>query len=169
METKLNERKMELGHRKLGFVNGINVATRGTIGGLTLCWKENSLVSLRSFSNHHIDVNVRDNEKGINWRFISFYGCPEEKNKHLSWKLLRQLGRKYNGPWLVLGDLNEILYSFEKKGGRLRSERKMSEFRQALEDCGLSDLGFNGSWFTWEKGGSLRPTFVKGLIEVWFH
>ncbi|KAA3473446.1 reverse transcriptase [Gossypium australe] len=28
----------------------------------------------------------------------------------------------------------------------------MSEFQTTLEDCGLSDLGFNGRWYTWERG-----------------
>lgn len=40
-----------------------------------------------------------------------------------------------------MGDFNEILFLFEKKGGRIREERQMVAFRDALEDCELNDLG----------------------------
>jgi len=38
---------------------------------------------------------------------------------------------------------------FEKHGAALRPDRQMEAFREALEDCQLSDLGFIGSKFTW--------------------
>lgn len=44
-----------------------------------------------------------------------------------------------------MGDFNEILFSHEKQGGRLRVERKMTAFREALDDCDLFDLGYEGS------------------------
>lgn len=50
------------------------------------------------------------------------------------------------------GDVNEILYYFEKIGGMLREERKMEAFGEVLEDCKLMDVGYLGNWFTWERG-----------------
>lgn len=52
----------------------------------------------------------------------------------------------------VLGGFNKILFSFEKKGGLLRSDRQMRAFANALEDCFLTDLGFEGAWYTQERG-----------------
>ena len=49
----------------------------------------------------------------------------------------------------MAGDFNEILSLEEKIGGRLRSVAQMTEFRQALADCNLSDMGTAGGWFTW--------------------
>lgn len=67
-------------------------------------------------------------------------------------------------------DFNEILYSFEKKGGLLRSERNMAGFRSALEDYGLSDLGFRDRWFTWERGHyqatNIRERIEKGVTSI---
>lgn len=47
-----------------------------------------------------------------------------------------------------MSDFNKIMYSFEKKGGRLKEERQMAAFREVLEECDLSDLGFSRQWST---------------------
>lgn len=51
--------------------------------------------------------------------------------------------------WLCLGDFNELLYQHEKQGLAKRSYQQMERFREAVDACGLSDLGFQGSKFTW--------------------
>lgn len=69
-----------------------------------------------------------------------------------------------------MGDFNEITKSFKKKGGRLRSERQMKDFRTTLEDCGLNDLGFIGRWFTWERGRfaatNIRERLDRGVATL---
>lgn len=52
-------------------------------------------------------------------------------------------------PWLVIGDFNQILYAAEKKGGAVRSQREMNDFREALDDCELQDIGYTRDTFTW--------------------
>lgn len=42
---------------------------------------------------------------------------------------------------MVVGIFNEIMFSFEKRG-RLRNKRNMAHFKEVLEECDLSDLGF---------------------------
>ncbi|KAA3479975.1 reverse transcriptase [Gossypium australe] len=74
------------------------------------------------------------------WRLTGFYRNPYGRVRSESWELLRRLSHDQITSWVLLGDFNEIISSFEKKGGRLRSERKMNEFRMTLEDCNLSDL-----------------------------
>lgn len=101
-------------------------------------------MQLRSFSLFHIDVEINDVEGGDTWRFTGFYGHPDGRNRSASWNLLRQLSHDQSIPWVVVGDFNKITNSFEKKGGRLHSDRQMKEFREALEDCNLLDLGFTG-------------------------
>ncbi|CAM8901685.1 unnamed protein product [Rhodiola kirilowii] len=49
---------------------------------------------------------------------------------------------------MVFGDFNEILFSWEMKGGRLRDSSQMRRFANALVDCALSDVGFKGPPFT---------------------
>ncbi|KAA3477604.1 reverse transcriptase [Gossypium australe] len=65
---------------------------------------------------------------------------------------------------MVSGDFNEILYSFEKSGGQPRKERRMAAFCEVLDDCQLMDLGFQGTWFTWERG-NLPETNIKERLD----
>ena len=52
-------------------------------------------------------------------------------------------------PWLCVGDFNEIFKAEEKSGGALCRERQITDFRAALDFCGLHDLGYVGSPFMW--------------------
>lgn len=110
---------MELVRLKCGFYNGIDIGVVGSKGGLSLGWKGNSLIGLKTYSSYHIDVEVHDNECEVHWRFTGFYGNPDERQKNKSWELMQQLGHDQMLPWLVIGDFNEIINYFEKKGRRL--------------------------------------------------
>ncbi|KAK9045001.1 hypothetical protein V6N11_058891 [Hibiscus sabdariffa] len=87
---------------------------------------------------------------GNSWRLTGFYGTPETGNRHETWNLLRRLNNTTNTPWCVVGDFNEIILATEKQGGLVRNNSQMQNFRDALSDCHLEDMGYRGNWFTWE-------------------
>lgn len=68
-----------------------------------------------------------------------------------------------------MGDFNEVMFLFEKKGSRLRNEGNMERFREALNDCNLSDIGFFGNWYTWERGkfsdNNIRERLDRGVAN----
>ncbi|KAH1032171.1 hypothetical protein J1N35_044345 [Gossypium stocksii] len=74
----------------------------------------------------------------LGWKWNSLIRLKKYSSYHID----VELGHNQMIPWLVVGDFNEIMNSFEKKGGRLRSECQMSDFHDVLDDCGLDDLGF---------------------------
>ena len=134
---------------KLGGMIEVCCDTRG--GGIVIFWKKDVDFSLGTFSVNHID-GILNKGKENEWRFTGFYGEPEIQNHHLSWTCLRRLKNRNAIPWLCAGDFNEITHSHEKKGGRLRPERQMVEFRDVLDECGFRDLGFVGGKFIWCNG-----------------
>ena len=71
--------------------------------------------------------------------------------RYRSWDLLCSLHNGYSDPWLVLGDFNEIVALDEKMGREDRSLTQLAAFKEALSDCCLSDLGFQGPEFTWSN------------------
>ncbi|MBA0671620.1 hypothetical protein Goklo_025395 [Gossypium klotzschianum] len=123
-----------------------------------------------SYSKRHIYVIVEDIERGVKWRLTGFYGSPYVQDRYDSWEILKRLSTGVEMPWLVCGDFNEIMYGFEKRGGLPRNERRMKSFRKTLEDCQLYDVGFEGSWFTWERGNlpntNIRERLDRGVANL---
>lgn len=54
-------------------------------------------------------------------------------------------------PWCVLEDFNDMMYAFEKTGGRPQPRNLLEGFSNAVLECKLEDLGFIGCEYTWEK------------------
>lgn len=77
------------------------------------------------------------------------------------WEELINLGVGVSVPWCVCGDLNEVLYAFEKRG-LPKSVQRMELFRSVVQDCNLSNLGFSRAWYTWVRGN-----FANNNIREW--
>ncbi|KAL0292490.1 UNVERIFIED_CONTAM: putative mitochondrial protein [Sesamum radiatum] len=135
---------METLKRRLNLF-GVCVSPIGRSGGLVLMWQKSVEVQLQSFSHWHIDASVRLEDSGEWWRFTGIYGEPDTTKRVEFWKLLVQLHSQSARPWLCAGDFNEILEHSEKEGGSTRAEWKIRNFRNCLTQCGLHDLGFQGS------------------------
>jgi hypothetical protein len=90
------------------------------VGGIAVFWRRGIDVSLRGMSQYRINVDVKEGD-GFCWHFTGVYGEAHTELKHLTWKQMRDLGGQPKVLWLCAGDFNEILFSHEKEGGRMRS------------------------------------------------
>ena len=172
METRLPVRSLEWLRVRLGMLGCLGVERNGIGGGLALLWDATVTVNIQSYSTHHIDVDVIQQE-GVHWRLIGFYGHLERALRYHSWNLLCHLCQSQVSHWLVLGDFNEIMQLEEKWGGQDRSVAQMTAFREALSDCLLQDLGYQGADFTWTNGrkdaGLVRVRLDRIVSnEAWF-
>ncbi|KAA3482263.1 reverse transcriptase [Gossypium australe] len=150
-ETKIDKKRMEKVRRKCGFMNGLEIEAEGSRGGLCLAWKEDIILTLRSFSRNHIDVMIKEDNAKEEWRFTGFYGSPYANRKNDTWALLRRLGEDQSHPW---------------------DERKVEAFKETLEDCQLENRGHSGVWFTWERGNfaenNVKERLDRGVAnEKW--
>ncbi|XP_073357687.1 uncharacterized protein [Aegilops tauschii subsp. strangulata] len=166
-ETHLDDEKAEALRVKLQ-MDEMLVAPclDGRKGGLLLVWKKEVRIYSRTTTLDFIDVSV-ENANGDMWRLTGIYGEPNWNCKHRTYQLIRDLHAQSRLPWLVIGDFNEILYSDEKEGGAPRNQSCLQAFQDALTDCSLEDLGFNGDKFTWFRGG-LRERLDRAVSnEDW--
>lgn len=120
---------------------------------MCLYWREEINFTLHSLSQNHICGDIKSDGNGT-WRFVGIYGWPESENKHKTWNLIKQLCEESDIPLIFGGDFNEILSYEEKEGGADILRQEMKQFRAAIDECGLRDLGFEGQWYTWERGNS---------------
>ncbi|PON70693.1 Endonuclease/exonuclease/phosphatase [Trema orientale] len=107
-------------------------------------------VSVVSFSKHHVDALITDG-RGSTWYFTRVYGHPQRSKCIHTWELIRRLSTLSDLPWLLGGDLNEILCISEKEGGSSRCSSSMLNFWQLLDNCRLQDIRFSGPIFTWNN------------------
>ena len=149
-ETLADEARLEYVKDRIRFDKMFTVKRVSRGGGLALLWKSNIGVEVESSLVNHIDVTINKNSEAA-WRFTGFYGEPETHMRHKSWDLLKYLHRQSSMPWLCADDFNEITKQSEKVGGGLRPFLQMQNFKEALDECGLMDLGYIGSPFTWSK------------------
>lgn len=84
--------------------------------------------------------------------------------KDITWDILRSLRDASDPVWLVVGDFNEILFNYEKEGGRPRTQRQLQNFHNALADCNLIDMGYRGDLFTWQRG-RIRERLDRGVCN----
>lgn len=163
-KTKLDGRRMERFKWILGMSNMVVKDCDGKSGGLALMWKKEINIVLHNYSRYHIDVEVVERD-GFKWRFTGVYGEPVRDKKWRTWKLMRILHQQQNLPWLCAGDFNEILYSHEKRGGPPRAHDQMGNFRAALYDCGLRDLGCIGDKYTWRNHSHVATNYIKERLD----
>ncbi|CAM8977963.1 unnamed protein product [Rhodiola kirilowii] len=167
IETKKGDGDWEWLKRSLGFRNCFTVSCRGKSGGLALLWTDDLDVTIRSYSGSHVDAEVKSL---THFRVSLFYGDPVASKRKLSWKLLRQLREASDLPWVVIGDFNEVICSEEARGMRSRQVWQMANFREALNDCGLSDLGFRGFPYTFtnrrEGDMEFRARLDRAVADV---
>ncbi|KAK3189708.1 hypothetical protein Dsin_029269 [Dipteronia sinensis] len=138
---------MEVLRTKLAFIGTLVVNAVGRSGGLCLFWTDRVRIDLLSFSQFHIDVQVKSHVSKI-WRLTRFYGNLEAEQRCHGWTLLRRLRGMSQLPLLCFGDFNEILRDCEKVGDVLMNMHMMDDFRETLDWCELSDMGFKGPFFT---------------------
>ncbi|KAL9667982.1 hypothetical protein QQ045_002352 [Rhodiola kirilowii] len=133
---------------EVGFQNSFVVESRGKAGGLMLLWRDVINLSICSYSDYHIDAVIEGDDS---FRITLFYGHPVTHRRAESWELIRTLNRMMDRPWLIFGDFNEVLFGWEVKGRRIRGEWQMKKFRDVMQDCNLSDIGFRKAQFTYSN------------------
>ncbi|KAK1369554.1 hypothetical protein POM88_035646 [Heracleum sosnowskyi] len=171
METKLAEGKVRLMCNKLGFDQGIEIPRIKLGGGLMTLWKDKVEVTYLTASLNHISCFVLWDNHQRSWHFCGFYGEPKTTNRHYTWELLKKLRIVYSGPWLVMGDFNEILSQEDKEGGGVKSDSQIEAFCNYLEVCAIKSVDYKGNHFTWIRittNGTIKERLDWALAnEAW--
>jgi hypothetical protein len=149
-ETRQNKKVVERVCNRVGYSNCLPVCVEGKGGGIALFVSDSVRLDLLSFGPHHIDTTVT-NLDGIKARYTFVYGEPRPHDRPEFWKLMKRIKDKSQDPWFVAGDFNEAMFQYEHWSATKRSERRMLDFIETLENCNLHDLGFQGFPWTFDN------------------
>ncbi|KAL5564766.1 hypothetical protein UlMin_027930 [Ulmus minor] len=170
-ETLCSKSYLEHIQAKLNFSGMVTWEKEGRSGGLCLLWTDSIDIRLLTGSKGHIDaiISSHDNSK---WRFTGMYGNPDTSLRTQFWDLMKRLGDSHSLPWLCGGDLNEILFDHEKKGG---GDRALwgSDHRplliEVLKDGEASSLGrpLRRGRFHFEEAWADEPECRDTILKHW--
>ncbi|XP_057444496.1 uncharacterized protein LOC130736723 [Lotus japonicus] len=159
METRKKAFEIQKTKMPSGLVHSIGVDCNGEGksrgGGLACYWSSSLDVNIISLSSNHIQMEVTTTIIDSKMVVTGIYGHPEAPQKWRTWELIKKLTPDPEVPWLCLGDFNEVLKSSEKTGGNPINFVGAQAFQEAMDFCGLRDMGFSGFQFTWSN---MRPT-----------
>ena len=119
----------------------------GRSGRLALIYLDSFDVTVLYSNNHMINIEATIEGQKV---FITFvYGDPVVEYRENVWERLTRMCLVRSGPWLMLGDFNEITSNLENKGGRRRTDTTFIPFRTMLANCGMIDFPFKGNPLSW--------------------
>jgi endonuclease/exonuclease/phosphatase (EEP) superfamily protein YafD len=85
----------------------------GKGGGLALYWEDSIKITILSYGMHHIDTLIWHGEHHAAWGGTFVYGEARTHERHRMWELIRRIKPCPKAPWMMIGDFNEVAWSFE--------------------------------------------------------
>jgi hypothetical protein len=107
---------------RLGLRGFDGIDSNGLSGGLALYWDEALRLEVIEVKERLIDAVVRSSDRAQQWRLTCIYGELRVENRHIMWSQLCNMSTNFDIPWLVVGDFNECMWSFEHFSSTPRAE-----------------------------------------------
>lgn len=152
--------------KRMGFENQFIKDARGQAGGIWLLWDSvHWNVQILRDSNQLVHMKVCPAISNP-WFLTIVYGSPHFAPRQSLWDDIQDIHAEIDGPWVLLGDFNAMLFDYERIGPPMvRSQPIENGFQQTLDNCNLLDLGFNGDMFTWARG-STRKRLDRAICNI---
>ncbi|KAH9744652.1 hypothetical protein KPL70_003790 [Citrus sinensis] len=116
MEPRISGVKADDFIKKSGFDHSHRVEAVGFSGGIWLLWQ--SYIEVEVLLNHRqfIHFKISRNTVFMSW-VTAIYASPNPMLRRQLWKHMDSIAMTIQGPWLIGGDFNSILYASKKRGG----------------------------------------------------
>ncbi|GLT97187.1 hypothetical protein SLE2022_147640 [Rubroshorea leprosula] len=172
LETKLNGEAARVAATRCGFSNAHIVESDGRAGGMWLLWDEDEVaidVMTSTRQGIHAIVKVRSHPilSKVYWFLSGVYGRPQFEIRSQLWEELRIVSKHFTGPWLVIGDFNDVVDSTEKFGGNPICQNRVKAYTDCMNDCNLLDLGYFGGRFTWVNMRDNSQIIRERIDRAW--
>ncbi|VFQ86461.1 unnamed protein product [Cuscuta campestris] len=135
------------------------------IGRIWIIWNTNKVhITILDVSDQavHCQAKILDED---NYFFLTFIYAHNESCKRRD--LLTFLQKNMvTAPWCVLGDFNVVLKMDERIGGNPVNREESREFMDCLNLCGLEDLPFEGSKYTWCNNQGIGKRIYSKLDRI---
>ncbi|KAF4358427.1 hypothetical protein F8388_018291 [Cannabis sativa] len=101
-----------------------------------------------------------------NWISCFTYAPPWREYRLAFWNDVGEFIGALSNPWLVMGDLNSVLFANEKIGGKAITRAEGEGLRNFIFNHGAIDLIGVGALFTWTYGQDADKLIRERLDRV---
>jgi len=100
----------------LGYEKCAISEAQGQAGGVWLLKSHDCPYVINVVDIYYQAVTVSVSHRSRLWYFSAVYACPYLCGRQQLWNYLASLRTHIDGPWLLMGDFNEIVFPSEVKG-----------------------------------------------------
>ncbi|XP_009788948.1 uncharacterized protein [Nicotiana sylvestris] len=118
------------------------------IGQIWYFWNSYNTTTVTAISEQHITIHFQ-NIFGKDIYIFAVYAKGKSKDRRDLWHSFELDSMVIDTPWCVGGDFNIIMDPNKKLGGQPHRMYRSLEFQTCISNCGLIDMGYNGSNYTW--------------------
>ncbi|XP_057418501.1 uncharacterized protein LOC130712697 [Lotus japonicus] len=162
LETRCQFTRASRFWKSLGFSSSFISEAVGFRGGIWVLTKTNANFNTRLLHMHNQAISFGIWRDNFSWACTAIYASPSPAQREVFWDHLCHVRIGITIPWLLVGDMNEILSPTEVRGGEFFPNRA-NKFAEVLGSCNLIDLGLVGGNFTWYRKHNNRIILSKRL------
>ncbi|KAL0912360.1 hypothetical protein M5K25_018326 [Dendrobium thyrsiflorum] len=146
LEPLISNTKLDGTARWLGFKHAIaNVANK-----IWVFWKDPLRIDVIGDFTQVMHCSI--DSSNIHFAASFVYASSSRYHRKMLWEQISHFHSICSIPWLVGGDFNTISNPSERIGGSPPISQAMEDFNSMIMDCKLTDIGFSGNKFTWNRG-----------------
>ncbi|XP_074316100.1 uncharacterized protein LOC141652492 [Silene latifolia] len=127
-------------------------------GRIWILWASSNVsIQVKSVTAQHIHCVVFNLATQTSYEMTFIYALNLGIQRMSLWDSIHHISCDVSKPWVCLGDFNVTLQAEERCGSHQIHYGDMEDFKETLEQCGLSDHPATGCHYTWtnRQGGSL--------------
>ncbi|XP_074278043.1 uncharacterized protein LOC141601646 [Silene latifolia] len=152
LETRVKTGSINKVHDGLG--NNWKVAHNNSVhdgGRIWVIWDPAIFtVDIIAIEPRVIYSKVTSLQSGIVWWLSMVYGFNRVNERLSLWNSLAIMNTVAIGPWVVMGDFNNVLALNERLGSEV-TNYEIRDFQKCVAECGLVDVPAQGAYFTWNN------------------
>ncbi|KAI9118107.1 hypothetical protein K1719_010439 [Acacia pycnantha] len=100
-----------------GFDSMKAIPSEGRSGGIVMLWKSDEIKVSIEEENRQFIHSICEFKGKPSFALTTTYAIPHSDLRSILWTRLKSLASSISCPWLVYGDLNDIMSSDERCGG----------------------------------------------------
>ncbi|XP_058725687.1 uncharacterized protein LOC131596982 [Vicia villosa] len=161
LETRIKRDKADRCRRNMGnrwqFIDNYSKHDNGRIWVL---WDENNTtIKMESMTDQMVHCGVYNTDGGfVHWLTAIYASNNLDRRKEL-WRDMGNISKSQQGPWIAMGDFNNVLGMQDRIGGRAVQELEFRDLRDMMENEGLFEIESIGERFTWYNKHTKDPIY----------